>query len=170
MTTADVLMDAFWGFRFSDVLFWIASSTHAHGGATFRLILNPWLFSLPSLLFPLLLPLLSCLPSLVSLRDYRWVGLLALRVPQDMTPGAFECSRVFGSSMCPASFPACDVLFLTAAVMSPAIGISRMVLYLVPFALLTDASGCYHMRLAFFTTTWELRGWSSLCEWLGLSF
>ena len=51
--------------------------------------------------------------------------------------------------MCPASFPACDVLILTAAVMSPAIGISRMVLYLVPFALLTDASGCYHMSSGF---------------------
>ena len=72
--------------------------------------------------------------------------------------------------MCPASFPACDVLILTAAVMSPAIGILRSVLFLVPFALLTDASGCYHMRLAIFTTTWVLRGWSSLREWLGLSF
>ena len=34
---------------------------------------------------------------------------------------------------------------LTVAVMSPATGASRLVLGLVPFALLTDASGCYHM-------------------------
>ena len=121
-------------------------------------------------LFSLPLPLLSSLPSLVSLRDFRRVGLLALLVPQVMTPDAYESSRVFGSSNCPASFPACDVLILTAAVMSPAIGISRLILCLVPFALLTVASGCYHMSLAFFTTTWELRGWTSLCERLGLSF
>ena len=54
-------------------------------------------------------------------------------------------SGVFGLMRCLARFPACDVLFLTVAVMSPATGISRLVLCLVPFALLTDASGCYHM-------------------------
>ena len=156
MTTADVLMDACWGFRFSDALCWIASSMHAHGGATFRLLLNPWLFSLPSLLFPLLLSLLSLLPALVSLRD-----------GSACTPryNTWRIRVLVGHwiSDVSCSFPACDVLFPTASVMSPAIGISRMVLYLVPFALLTVASGGFHMCLAFFKTTWELRGWTSLC-------
>ena len=134
--------NAYWGFRFSYVVYGIASATHIVAHPIIFRIHGSFLFL--SLSLSLLLLFLSSSPSLVVLRVSRRVVRPALLVPGVLTLGADECTSVSGLSMCLVRFPACDVRFLTVAVMSPATGISRLVLFLVPFALLTDASGCYH--------------------------